>query len=173
MKALPVAVLVVALVLGSVGLTALRALSGIGSDDYQALEGAGLARGNVAALFTTHVVWSRYPALPPLAALVSTKVALLTIPPLLVAFLITCHRKLRTFPVRIAVTLAAVAVPLAAGAIALRGNDDLLVAGHWAAVMLLGGLYTLGACALQSVAELRRRPRGPALGVTRPLPSAS
>jgi len=153
MRAYPVLILLVIVFFGSVVLTVIGVLSEVSREDDAAIAQIGLARGHIAGLFFTGLVWSKYPMLPHPSILIDAKSILLTVPLLLGAVFITQAGKFHVLPLRIVVVLAVALLPCAAGAIALHGNDHPETAGPWLKVMLLGPLYTLAACSLLCVAE--------------------
>ncbi len=161
MKRRAVLILLLVMFAVSVLLAAVEGFRNCSAEDGLVLERAGVFQGHLAPLFATSFVWSKYPAVPNApTALVSEKAFVLTIPLLLVALYFARVRGRRPFPLRIAVCLAVALVPYAAGVIALHNNTVAEKAGAWLAVMILGPLYALLACAVICVVELLRpRPR--------------
>ena len=144
----------------SVLLTTIEGYHNLGdNEDARLCERLGVFQGHVAPLFATSFVWSRYPAAPNhLTALVDRRAFLTTIPLLLIALYFARIRGRRPFPLLIAICLAVAAVPYITGMIMLRGGtmNDLQYVGRWLAVMLLGPLYALVACAVICIVELLR-----------------
>jgi len=144
----------------SVLLTTIEGYHNLGdNEDARLCERLGVFQGHVAPMFATSFVWSRYPAAPNhLTALVDRRAFLTTIPLLLIALYFARIRGRRPFPLLIAICLAVAAVPYITGMIMLRGGtmNDLQYVGRWLAVMLLGPLYALVACAVICIVELLR-----------------
>ena len=150
-------VLLLSIFAGSVLVTAVAGLCSCSSEDLLVLERAGAVQGHLAPLFASSFVWSRYPAAPNhLTALADQRALLTTIPLLLIALYFARIRGRRPFPLLIVICLAVALVPYAVGMIALHDNTLLERTGPWLAVMLLGPLYALAACAVICIVELLR-----------------
>ena len=144
MRLLPLLILVVALLLGSIVWTAIDASIHV-SDDELLDE---LLRGHVHHLFLTSATWRRYPSDPRRLLRLDPTAALLVLPLVACAFYFVRIKMRRPlYLVGVASLLTAV-LPYAVGLLALRGNTVAERCGSWVETMLLGVLYALAACVL-------------------------
>src|SRR5688572_13607853 len=138
MRALAVAVALLAVFVAALACTALTVLS--------SLDGSGLAleplvRGDLRELFVSRVFWTAFPSWPHASLLLAFGPAVVVAT--LAALLGAAARRWPRCPgtVLAAGALLGGAVPYTVGAIALRDNTVSGVAGPWLVWMLVGPLY--------------------------------
>jgi hypothetical protein len=113
--------------------------------------------GNVLPMFLGHTLWSRFPSLPPISAVLDwwTMAVMVGVTGLIV-FVVRFRMNGSWIMVGL-LTFLSTMVPYAIGALMLRGNEDISLCGPWLAVMLLGGLYAqLAAAACAGAAIVTR-----------------
>lgn len=148
MRFLPWLILVVALLLGSIVLTAIDSLPFVVAEAVESgqVSTDKLLAGHVHRLSLASSIWRRYPAAPPLVACFDMTAGLLILPLVACAyFLVRVKMRKPSCLVGVA-SLPAAVFPYCVGLLALHGNTVMERSGPWLNTMLLGVLYALAAC---------------------------
>ncbi len=152
MRFLPLLILVVALLLGSIVGTVLDSLRFVShAIESGQISNDELLVGHVHHLLLTSFIWRQYPGNPPDLLRVwhfDATAALLVLPLVACAYYFVRIKMRKPLYLVGVASLPAAVLPYAVGLLALRGNTVAERCGPWMVTMLLGLLYALGACVL-------------------------